>query len=108
MGQERAPSFLPTLVKFEFRLVQLFGLWIEVDVRRPWLLHVLEHSGLSACRTSLSATTLGVIADTSDVSRDRMSSAMHILGQGGRGRTMRCLQDPDMDGVRSRLTSLLQ
>ena len=34
-------------------------------MRRPWLLHVLEHSGLSACRTSLSATTLGVIADTS-------------------------------------------
>ena len=108
MGQERAPSFLPTLVKFEFRLVQLFGLWIEVDVRRPWLLHVLEHSGLSACRTSLSATTLGVIADTSDVSRDRMSSATHILGQAGRGRTMRCLRDPNMDGVRSRLTSLLQ
>ena len=76
MGQERAPSFLPTLVKFEFRLVQLFGLWIEVDVRRPWLLHVLEHSGLSACRTSLSATTLGVIAHTSDVSRDRCPSGI--------------------------------
>ena len=75
MGQERAPSFLPTLVKFELRLVQLFGLWIEVDVRRPWLLHVLEHSGLSACRTSLSATTLGVIADTSDVSRDRTAKS---------------------------------
>ena len=74
MGQERAPSFLPTLVKFEFRLVQLFGLWIEVDVRRPWLLHVLEHSGLSACRTSLSATTLGVIADTSALGRDAFPS----------------------------------
>ena len=88
MGQERAPSFLPTLVKFEFRLVQLFGLWIEVDVRRPWLLHVLEHSGLSACRTSLSATTLGVIADTSDVSRDRKieSSKMGALGLENHGR----------------------
>ena len=74
MGQERAPSFLPTLVKFELRLVQLFGLWIEVDVRRPWLLHVLEHSGLSACRTSLSATTLGVIADTSALGRDALPS----------------------------------
>ena len=42
MGQERAASLLPTLVKFELRLVQLFGLWNEVDVRPPGLLHVLE------------------------------------------------------------------
>ncbi len=76
MGQERAPSFLPTLVKFELRLVQLFGLWIEVDVRRPWLLHVLEHSGLSVCRTSLSATTLGVTADTSALGRDAFRSVL--------------------------------
>ena len=42
MGQERAASLLPTLVKYEFALVQLFGLWNEVDVRPPGLLHVLE------------------------------------------------------------------
>ena len=100
MGQERAPSFLPTLVKFEFRLVQLFGLWIEVDVRRPWLLHVLEHSGLSACRTSLSATTLGVIADTSDVSRDRMTS-LSIGLLISRIPPSRCLRVPGRDSRRS-------
>ena len=42
MGQERAASLLPTLVKYEFALVQLFGLGNEVDVRPPGLLHVLE------------------------------------------------------------------
>src|SRR5690606_27217861 len=41
-GQERAASLLPTLVKYEFALVQLFGLRNEVDVRPPGLLHVLE------------------------------------------------------------------
>jgi len=35
----------PTLVKCELALVQLFGLINEVDVRPPWLLHVLEHCG---------------------------------------------------------------
>ncbi|WP_230950623.1 hypothetical protein, partial [Xanthomonas translucens] len=66
----RATSSLPTLVKFERTLVQLFGLGNEVDVRPPWLLHVLEHCGLSACRTSLSTQTLEQPPDTSGFSRD--------------------------------------
>ncbi|WP_230938400.1 hypothetical protein, partial [Xanthomonas translucens] len=66
----RATSSLPTLVKFERTLVQLFGLGNEVDVRPPWLLHVLEHCGLSACRTSLSTQTVKQPLDTSGFSRD--------------------------------------
>ncbi|WP_425512268.1 DUF2065 domain-containing protein, partial [Xanthomonas translucens] len=66
-----ATSSLPTLVKFERTLVQLFGLGNEVDVRPPWLLHVLEHYGLSACRTSLSTQTVKQPLDTSGFSRDR-------------------------------------
>ncbi|WP_230938840.1 hypothetical protein, partial [Xanthomonas translucens] len=66
-----ATSSLPTLVKFERTLVQLFGLGNEVDVRPPWLLHVLEHCGLSACRTSLSTQTVKQPLDTSGFSRDR-------------------------------------
>ena len=65
LWEERAASLLPTLVKFELRLVQLFGLGNEVDVRPPWLPHVLEHCGLSACRTSLSTQTLEQYLDTS-------------------------------------------
>ncbi|WP_230812525.1 hypothetical protein, partial [Xanthomonas translucens] len=68
----RATSSLPTLVKFERTLVQLFGLGNEVDVRPPWLLHVLEHCGLSACRTSLSTQTVKQPLDTSGFSRDRV------------------------------------
>ncbi|WP_230938755.1 hypothetical protein, partial [Xanthomonas translucens] len=67
-----ATSSLPTLVKFERTLVQLFGLGNEVDVRPPWLLHVLEHYGLSACRTSLSTQTVKQPLDTSGFSRDRL------------------------------------
>ncbi|WP_230939705.1 hypothetical protein, partial [Xanthomonas translucens] len=68
-----ATSSLPTLVKFERTLVQLFGLGNEVDVRPPWLLHVLEHYGLSACRTSLSTQTVKQPPDTSGFSRDERS-----------------------------------
>ena len=67
LWEERAASLLPTLVKFELRLVQLFGLGNEVDVRPPWLPHVLEHCGLSACRTSLSTQTLEQYLDTSAI-----------------------------------------
>lgn len=60
-------------MKFERTLVQLFGLGNEVDVRPPWLLHVLEHCGLSACRTSLSTQTVKQPLDTSGFSRDTHS-----------------------------------
>ena len=43
--QERAASSSPRLLKYELGLVQLFGLADEVDVRPPWLPHVLEHCG---------------------------------------------------------------
>ena len=65
LWEERAASLLPTLVKLELRLSQLFGLGNEVDVRPPWLPHVLEQCGLSACRTSLSTQTLEQYLDTS-------------------------------------------
>ncbi|WP_230950751.1 hypothetical protein, partial [Xanthomonas translucens] len=77
----RATSSLPTLVKFERTLVQLFGLGNEVDVRPPWLLHVLEHYGLSACRTSLSTQTLEQPPDTSGFSRDCIRSRLSIRVQ---------------------------
>ncbi|WP_230940973.1 hypothetical protein, partial [Xanthomonas translucens] len=73
-----ATSSLPTLVKFERTLVQLFGLGNEVDVRPPWLLHVLEHYGLSACRTSLSTQTVKQPLDTSGFSRDRLLKLMRF------------------------------
>ncbi|UKE63309.1 hypothetical protein KM539_07585 [Xanthomonas translucens pv. poae] len=60
-------------MKFERTLVQLFGLGNEVDVRPPWLLHVLEHYGLSACRTSLSTQTVKQPLDTSGFSRDQIA-----------------------------------
>ena len=91
LWEERAASLLPTLVKFELRLVQLFGLGNEVDVRPPWLPHVLEHCGLSACRTSLSTQTLEQYLDTSGFRRDALRVA--LLAAGSRSHEKSLLQE---------------
>ncbi|WP_230938685.1 hypothetical protein, partial [Xanthomonas translucens] len=94
-----ATSSLPTLVKFERTLVQLFGLGNEVDVRPPWLLHVLEHCGLSACRTSLSTQTVKQPLDTSGFSRDRRTATPMMPYRTDSGREV--FQGPFSGGGRS-------